>query len=106
MVQMASYLDHYCISTRETFPDFFLKIRYDDVILSDFYVFDGFLMTSSSNMLMSAQNYEVMCNRTRFAARAYVRALILWVNHFQRISGSIIVGFLVFDGFLTDFDGF
>ena len=60
----------------------------------------SFLMTSSSQMVTSAQNYGCMCNRTWFVHCACIRALIWWVNHFQRISGSITVGFLVFDVFL------
>ena len=33
MMQMTSYLHHYLISMKETYPEILVKIRHDDVIL-------------------------------------------------------------------------
>ena len=99
-MQMTSYLDHNTLSRGETFSDFFLKIRRDDVTWRH-------LSKTAEKCWKSAdvsKNYPTWVYQSSFTWKNIVLASLWGVKHFQGINGSIAVGFLVNGSFCRIFD--
>ena len=100
-MQMTSYLDHNTLSKGETFSDFFFWKS--DVMTSR----DVILPKTAEKCWKSAdvsKNYPAWVYQSSFIWKNIVLASLWGVNHFQGISGSIVVGFLVNGNFCRIFD--
>ena len=95
MVQMTPSLDINVIWSRETFYGIWVKFRCHDVTWRHVTSF----LKYSLKKCWRLQKYSKKCLYSLFKRCRLVIAFQRGVNHFQRISGSIVVGFLVFVGF-------